>query len=123
MRAVARHSTPPLLLLLLLLLEQPWQGDELLAWEARGGGAGSKVSAGVAVTSCLAWCRSSWLCLILSSPPPGPPRVSQDPDSTEALTFQLAHPLCLVTEVALRPFRAWFQWVSRGVYTLAVGGG
>ena len=27
----------------------------------------------------------------------------------------LAHPLCLVTEIQLRPFRAWFQNVRRGV--------
>ena len=33
----------------------------------------------------------------------------QDEDSSEALLLQLAHPLCLVREVQLRPFRAFFQ--------------
>lgn len=37
-------------------------------------------------------------------------RGSEDPDSCEALAFRLAHPLCLVTEVQLRPFKAFFQW-------------
>lgn len=35
----------------------------------------------------------------------------QDEDSVEVLTFALAHPLCLVREVDIRPFKAFFQWV------------
>ncbi len=34
----------------------------------------------------------------------------QDEGSVEVLSFQLAHPLCVVREVDLRPFRAFFQW-------------
>lgn len=34
---------------------------------------------------------------------------SDDADSTETLDFELAHPLCLATEVHIRPFRADFQ--------------
>ena len=33
-------------------------------------------------------------------------RGSPDTQGSEALTCQLAHPLCLVTQVQLRPFRA-----------------
>lgn len=39
----------------------------------------------------------------------------QDEDSNEALLFQLAHPLCLVTELQLRPFRAFFQCRAEGL--------
>lgn len=33
----------------------------------------------------------------------------QDDDSSESISFRLAHPLCLVTAVGLRPFLAFFQ--------------
>ncbi|KAI3425280.1 hypothetical protein D9Q98_009047 [Chlorella vulgaris] len=33
----------------------------------------------------------------------------KDADSSEVLTFRLAHPLCIVTELQLRPFKAYFQ--------------
>ncbi|KAL4419887.1 hypothetical protein ABPG75_006985 [Micractinium tetrahymenae] len=39
-------------------------------------------------------------------------RGSPTEHSSEALAFRLAHPLCLVSEVQLRPFRAFFQWGS-----------
>jgi hypothetical protein len=34
---------------------------------------------------------------------------SADAGSAEAAAFHLAHPLCLVTAVQVRPYRAWFQ--------------
>ena len=36
-------------------------------------------------------------------------RSQQDVGSSETLTFQLAHPLCRVSHIDLRPFKAWFQ--------------
>lgn len=43
----------------------------------------------------------------VSHTPPTP----QDEDSVEVLAFVLAHPLCLLRQVDLRPFKAFFQWV------------
>ncbi len=34
---------------------------------------------------------------------------SDDVDSTETLDFKLAHPLCVVHEIQLQPFKAYFQ--------------
>lgn len=34
---------------------------------------------------------------------------SRSPDSIDWVAFRLAHPLCLLREVRLRPFKAWFQ--------------
>ena len=42
---------------------------------------------------------------------------SETASSNEVLTFRLAHPLCLVREVQIRPFRAHFQLVSAGWLT------
>ena len=39
---------------------------------------------------------------------------SESASANEVLTFRLAHPLCLVREVQLRPFKAHFQLVSGG---------
>jgi len=39
-------------------------------------------------------------------------RGSLSADSSEALAVRLAHPLCLVSEIQLRPFKAWFQQVG-----------
>ena len=36
---------------------------------------------------------------------------SRDEHSSEWLLLCLVHPLCLVQSVAIRPFRATFQWV------------
>lgn len=36
---------------------------------------------------------------------------SEDVNSIETLDFELAHPLCLVSEVLIRPFKADFQEV------------
>ena len=33
--------------------------------------------------------------------------------SSEWLLFRLAHPVCLVKKISIRPFLAWFQRVSR----------
>ncbi|KAL4857055.1 F-box protein [Chlorella vulgaris] len=46
--------------------------------------------------------------------PAGLPVCVQDVDSSEVLTFRLAHPLCIVTELQLRPFKAYFQAVRQG---------
>lgn len=37
---------------------------------------------------------------------------SDDEDSTETLDFKLAHPLCVVRQIIVQPFRAAFQLVS-----------
>ena len=37
---------------------------------------------------------------------------SESASANEVLTFRLAHPLCLVREVQIHPFRAHFQLVS-----------
>ena len=37
---------------------------------------------------------------------------SEDADSIETLDFELAHPLCLISQVLIRPFQADFQLVS-----------
>ncbi|KAK9829813.1 hypothetical protein WJX72_008039 [[Myrmecia] bisecta] len=34
---------------------------------------------------------------------------SDDEESAETMTLQLAHPLCLVNEIRIRPFKAYFQ--------------
>ena len=36
---------------------------------------------------------------------------SEDPDSSETFDLRLAHPVCVVQEVALQPFKAYFQRV------------
>ena len=43
---------------------------------------------------------------------------SESASANEFLTFRLAHPLCLVREVQIRPFRAHFQLVSAGCLTV-----
>lgn len=60
-------------------------------------------------------CRVLSQCCVFLSP-----IFLQDEDSNEALLFQLAHPLCLVTEVQMRPFRAFFQCEFR--QCVAAGG-
>ena len=37
---------------------------------------------------------------------------SEDVDSSETLDFRLAHPVCVVHEVHLQPFKAYFQLVG-----------
>ena len=43
---------------------------------------------------------------------------SESVSANEVLTFRLGHPLCLVREVQIRPFRAHFQLVSVGWLTV-----
>ena len=62
-----------------------------------------------------------------SRPPPGSSTStywssagSPTPDTHESVSLRLAHPLCLVRSITLRPFRAWFQpgapvYAPRGV--------
>lgn len=45
---------------------------------------------------------------------------SRDEHSNEWLLLSLVHPLCLVQSVAIRPFRATFQWVRNPVGSLVM---